>query len=253
MGIEQSRRHLAINSVIAQGLYRLSRLFGEGPMALGDVRWLINRYTHVPLREQVKIWARLICLQPILNAIDRCVPIAAEKLVDLGSGYGLVSLIVGLRRNARIFGIEASAVRLAIAKEAACDLRQVTFECGDVAQMPVPSGDAFLLIDILSFFSDDTQRHILTACADSLNACGVLLIKDNTTVPRWKYRYVNFEESIKRTVGVYGLTTQIPPNHHPPKLWRQLIRNSDLEICDEILIESMVPYPGIIYVCRKPG
>lgn len=253
MGIERRHRHLAVDSVIAQVLYRLSRLFGDGPMSRRDVRWLIRRYAHVPLREQVKVWARLICLQPILKAMDRHVPATAEWLVDLGSGFGLVSLIVGSRRNARILGIEASPVRVAIAKEAARDLRQVTFQCGDAAQMPVPPGDALLLIDILSFFPNDTQRHILAACADSLDARGVLLIKDNTTAPRWKYRYVHFEESIKRTLGVYGVTTQIPPNHHPPELWRQLIRNSDLEICDEILIESIVPYPGIIYVCRKTG
>lgn len=239
--------------MIEKVLYKLSHLFGDGPMVLRDVSWLINRYTHAPFREQVKVWARLICLQPILKAIDRYVPVTAERLVDLGSGYGLVSLIVGLRRNARILGIEASPARFAIAKEAARDLGQVTFQHGDVAQMPVPSGDALLLIDILSFFPGDTQRHILTACADSLNPCGILLIKDNTTVPRWKYRYVNFEERIKRLIGVYGVATQIRPNHHPPEFWRRLIRSANLKICDEMLIESIVPYPGIIYVCQKAG
>ncbi|MDE0184689.1 MAG: class I SAM-dependent methyltransferase [Candidatus Poribacteria bacterium] len=251
MGIERSQRRSAIDSVIAPVLYRLSYLFGEGPMALPDVRWLMNRYTHTAVRERVKIWARLICLQPILKAIDRHVPDTAERLVDLGSGYGLISLMAALRRKARILGIEASPVRVAIAKMAARELGQVTFQCGDVAQIPVPPGDALLLIDILSYFTDETQGQILAACADSLKPGGILLIKDNTTVPQWKYRYVNVEERIKRTVGVYGVTAQIRPNHHPPELWRQLIRSANLEVCDEILIESVVPYPGIIYVCQK--
>lgn len=251
MGIERRQRHIVVDSVIAQVLYRLSRLFGDGPMLRRDVRWLIRRYNHAPLWEQVKIWARLICLQPILKAIDEHVPATAERLVDLGSGYGLISLMVALRRNTRVLGIEASPVRFAIAEEAARDLAQVTFQCGDAAQMPVPSGDVLLLIDILSFFPDEIQRHILTACADSLNACGILLIKDNTTVPRWKYRYVHFEESMKRTLGVYGVSTQTHPNHHSPQMWRQLIRRANLKICDEVLIESIVPYPGIVYVCRK--
>jgi SAM-dependent methyltransferase len=222
-------------------------------MTLQDVRWLINRFRSAPFRDQLKIWARLICLQPILKAIDEHVPVASERLVDLGSGYGIVSLIMGLRRNTTILGIEASPLRFAIAKQAARNLGQVTFQRGDVAQMPVPSGDVLLLIDILSFFPDETQRHILTTCADSLSPRGILLIKDNTTVPRWKYRYVNFEERIKRTIGVYGVSTQIRPNHHPPQLWRQLIRCANLKICDEILIDSVVPYPGIIYVCQKTG
>ena len=252
MGIEPSRRHLAIDRIIAHILYKLSYLFGEGPMALPDVRWLISRYTNASVREQVKIWARLMCLQPILKAIDRHVPVTAERLVDLGSGYGLISLMAALRRKASILGIEASPVRVTIAKEAARGLGQVTFQCGDAAQAPVPPGDALLLIDILSFFTDETQRRILAACADSLKPHGILLIKDNTTVPQWKYRYVNVEERIKRTVGVYGVKTQIRPNHHPPELWRQLIRSANLNICDEILIKSIVPYPGIIYVCQKP-
>jgi len=161
--------------------------------------------------------------------------------------------MAALRRQARILGIEASPVRVAIAKEAARDRGQVTFQCGDVAQTPVPPGDALLLIDILSYFTDETQVQILAACADSLEPSGILLIKDNTTVPQWKYRYVNVEERIKRTVGVYGITAQIRPNHHPPELWRQLICRANLKICDEILIESIVPYPGIIYVCQKMG
>ena len=222
-------------------------------MALADVRWLMNRYTHTAVRERVKIWARLICLQPILKAIDRHVPATAERLVDMGSGYGLISLMAALRREAKILGIEASPVRVAIAKEAARDLGQATFKCGDVAQTPVPPGDVLLLIDILSYFTDETQRQILAASADSLEPRGILLIKDNTTVPNWKYRYVNVEERIKRTVGVYGITTQIRPNHHPPELWRKLIRSANLKVCDEIFVESVVPYPGIIYVCRKSG
>ena len=121
-------------------------------MTLQDVRWIINRFRSAPLREQVKIWARLMCLQPILKAMDRHVPVTSERLVDLGSGYGLISIIIGLRRNATMLGIEASPARLAIAKRAASNLGKVTFQRGDVAQMPIPSGDALLLIDILSFF-----------------------------------------------------------------------------------------------------
>ena len=150
-------------------MYKLSPLFGGGPMTLQDFRQVVGRYASVSLQDRVKIWARLICLQPILKAIDQHIPTTSGRLIDLGCGYGLVSLLVALRRNQRILGVEASPSRFAIANKAAHDLHHVTFQRGDIAQVHVQSGDAILLIDVLYIFSDEIQQQILTNCAHALN------------------------------------------------------------------------------------
>ena len=200
----------------------------------------------------MQVWARLICLQPVLKAIEQHVPHTAERLVDLGSGYGLVSALTALRRKTTVLGIEASPSRLAIARQATTGhIPNVSFQQGDIAQISLPPSDAILLVDVLCLFADDAQAHVLENCADSLCSGGVLLIKDNTTIPRWKYRYTNLEERIKLCLGTYGVRAQMRPNYRTPEAWRHLIANANLKIEEECFIRSIAPYPGVIYLCRK--
>ena len=233
-------------------LYAASRCFGKGPLTRHDFQYITNLYSSLPLTTRMQVWARLICLQPVLKAIEQHVPHTAERLVDLGSGYGLVSTLTALRRKTSVLGIEASLSRLAIARQATTGhIPNVSFQQGDIAQISLPPSDAILLIDVLCLFADDTQAHVLENCADSLCPGGVLLIKDNTTTPRWKYRYTNLEERIKLCLGTYGFRAQMRPNYRTPEAWRHLIANANLKIEEECFIRSIAPYPGVIYFCRK--
>ena len=151
-----------------------------------------------------------------------------------------------------ILGIEASPSRLAIARQATTGhIPNVSFQQGDIAQISLPSSDAVLLIDVLCLLTDDTQAHVLENCANALRADGVLIIKDNTTTPRWKHQYTNLEERVKLWMGTYGVRAQMQPNYRTPDAWRQLITNSNLRIEEERFIRSIAPYPGVIYLCRK--
>lgn len=200
----------------------------------------------------MQVWARLICLQPVLRTIEQHVPHSAERLVDLGSGYGLVSVLTALRRKSTILGIEASLSRLAIARQTtAGHIPNVSFQQGDIAQISVPPSDAILLVDVLCLFADDAQAHVLENCMNALGPGGVLLIKDNTTTPRWKYRYTNLEERIKLWMGTYGVRAQMQPNYRSPDAWRQLITSANLRIEEECFIKWIAPYPGVIYLCRR--
>ncbi len=200
----------------------------------------------------MQVWARLICLQPVMRAIEQHVPHSAERLVDLGSGYGLVSALTALRRESTVLGIEASSSRLAIARQATTGhIPQVSFQQGDIAQISPPPSDAILLIDVLCLFAGDAQAHVLSNCANALSPDGVLLIKDNTTTPGWKYRYTHLEERVKLWIGTYGVRAQMQPNYRAPEAWRRLITNANLRIEEECFIKSIAPYPGVIYLCRK--
>ena len=200
----------------------------------------------------MQVWARLICLQPVMRAIEQHVPHSTKRLVDLGSGYGLVSALTALRRKGAILGIEASPSRLAIARQATTEsIPNVSFQHGDIAQVSLPPSDASLLIDVLCLFADDVQAHVLAICANALRPDGVLLIKDNTTIPRWKHRYTHLEERVKLWLGTYGVRARMQPNYRASEAWRQLITNANLRIEEECFIKAIAPYPGVIYLCRK--
>ena len=200
----------------------------------------------------MQVWARLICLQPVMRAIEQHVPHSTERLIDLGSGYGLVSALTALRRDCTVIGIEASPPRLAISRHATTGIvPNVSFQQGNIAQVLLPPSDAILLIDVLCLFTDDDQAHVLENCANALCTDCVLLIKDNTTTPRWKYKYTHLEERVKLWMGAYGEKALAQPNYRTPDAWRQLITNANLSIEEERFIRSVAPYPGVIYLCRK--
>lgn len=200
----------------------------------------------------MQVWARLICLQPVLRAIEQHVPHSAKRLIDLGSGYGLVSVLTAMRLERAVLGIEASPSRLAIARQAATGhIPNVSFQQGDIAQISLSPSDTLLLIDVLCLFTDGAQGHVLENCANALCPEGVLIIKDNTTTPRWKYRYTVLEERVKLWMGTYGFRAQMQPNYRAPEAWRQLITKANLRIEEEYFITSIAPYPGVIYLCRK--
>ncbi len=233
-------------------LHSVSCCFGEGPLTRQDFRLITQLYSSLPLTARMHVWARLICLQPVFKAIEQHVPLNAERLVDLGSGYGLVSALTALRRKTTILGIEASLSRVAIARQASAGrIEHASFQHGDITQHSFPPCDALLLIDVLCLFADDTQAHVLENCANALRADGVLIIKDNTTTPRWKHQYTNLEERVKLWMGTYGVRAQMRPNYRTPEAWRHLIVNANLNIEEERFIESPAPYPGVIYFCRK--
>lgn len=233
-------------------LYIASRSFGVGPLTRQDFRQVTQLYSSLPLTARMQVWARLICLQPVLEAIEQYVPLDAARLVDLGSGYGLVSALTALRRKNTILGIEASPSRLAIAQQATAGrFQNVSFQYGDISQISLPPSDAILLIDVLCLFANDAQAHVLANCANALCPGGVLLIKENTTIPQWKYRYANLEERVKLWLGTYGVRAQMRPNYRAPEAWRHLVTNTNLKVEEERFIRSIAPYPGVIYLCRR--
>jgi SAM-dependent methyltransferase len=237
--------------LIAKVLHRLSFLFGAGPLTLAEFRQLIDRYKFLPLQRQILVWARLICLQPIIKTLEQWMPSAPGRVADLGSGFGLVSLLVASRHNRPVWGVEASPSRAAISQQAAVNLKNVAFQSGDIVTTEIQPSGVILLIDVLSFFPDEIQQEILTRCGRALTHGGILIIKDNGTIPGWKYRYTNFEEAVKRLMGVYGIKIRKKLNHHSPEGWRRLIQQANLQICEETLISAVAPYPGVIYVCRR--
>ena len=163
----------------------------------------------------------------------------------------MVSQFIAKRYGCPVLGVDASPSRIAVARQASACLEAVKFAHSDIAQFDLPPSQMALLIDVLGFFSDAAQRQLLRRCREALCPDGLLIVKDTTTVPRWKYHYANFEETLKFRLNVYGLKTRRRPNYHALTDWRALLQAAGFEVCEENLIAAIAPYPGVIYVCRR--
>ena len=171
-------------------LYQVSRIFGDGPLTSQDCRQIIDSCSSLSFSDQMRVWTRLICLQPILKAINQHIPKAPGRIVDLGSGYGVLSWLLASSRKQEILGIEVSLPRLSIAQQITKDLPNLNFQHGDIANVTVEPSSTILLIDVLCLFPSETQQHILFSCANSLIDNGTLVLKDNTTTPKWTTRMI---------------------------------------------------------------
>lgn len=251
MPIDIPYKRIAERQMIPHILYQLSRIFGEGPLTSQDCRRITDSCSSLSFSDQMRVWTRLICLQPILKAINQYIPTTPGRIVDLGSGYGVLSRLLASNRKQEILGIEVSLPRLSIAQQITKGIQNLTFQHGDIADIALEPSATILLIDVLCLFPSETQQHILFSCADNLINNGTLILKDNTTIPKWKFHYAHLEERIKLSLGIYSAPTLKQPNYLSPKTWRNLIMRSNLTIRDEFLVKSPAPYPGIIYICQK--
>jgi hypothetical protein len=94
---------------------------------------------------------------------------------------------------------------------------------------------------------------LLSRCYEKLCDNGVVVIKDNCKSPYWKYAYAYIEDVIKTKLGVYGKEV----GENSSRYWEI---DDFLELLGRIgfravaiPLKSHLPYPGVFYVCRKPG
>lgn len=228
-------------------------LFKVKAMSLAEFRQIaaVYRYPGIPLYDRILILARLLCLQPIVTTIRKYLPLLPleGRVLDLGSGYGLVANLLAFEAKIQIIGLEISERRAKVAAQANTNIKgNVEFHCADVSLAPQFSpSDLILALDVMCGFSASDQVEILQKAYKSLNKNGILIVKDTDKSPKWKYYYTYLEELIKVKLGLYK--GQL--NYRSESEFRQLFMQTKFQLIDVVHIHSYTPYPGIIYICRK--
>jgi uncharacterized protein (DUF2062 family) len=115
------------------------------------------------------------------------------ELLDLGTGIGLLPLLLGLLRPAlRVRGVEWDARQARMARQVLSGLASTSVEEADARTHPIGSPNAIAMLDIRHFSSGADARCWLDACAQALAPGGVLLIRElapgRFAVARWLER-----------------------------------------------------------------
>ena len=120
-----------------------------------------------------------------------------------------------------------------------------------IAQFDIPRCDAVLLIDVLYMLPDVVKSKILAGVHESLVDDGLLFVKDTNKGPCWQYAYTYLEECLKINLGVGGHKSRRTPEYKSHDEFKSLFRELGFSLIEAIKIKSIMPYPGILYVCRK--
>ena len=180
----------------------------------------------------------------ILSLIESYLP-KSGKLMDIGCGFGLFSLFFKLKsKNRHIVGVDINPKRIDQANKAAqsLHLENIEFFCKNAADFELTHLDGIVILDLLHHISPFDKWKLLETCYQKLNSGGVLVIKDITTLPLWKYLF-NYLMDIL-VVGrepVYYL-------HHQD--FEIMLRKIGFSVSFQ-LINDWLPYPHILLICKK--
>jgi ubiquinone/menaquinone biosynthesis C-methylase UbiE len=150
-------------------------------------------------------------LRSILTPYDRMASVlpARGRVLDLGSGHGLLAFALSLSSHEReIIGIDHDADRVRIAEAAALRLpvgSRPGFEVGDLKEKlwSFPSGSltGIAMIDILHYFDPPSQQFLVSQAARVLAPGGVLAVREIDSDNGVKAALNRFYERVATGVG----------------------------------------------------
>jgi SAM-dependent methyltransferase len=118
------------------------------------------------------------------------------------------SLLAALEDERSVVGLDVDGAKIAYGQMAAERARALGADCVLEVAAPgeLPDGpwDAIAIVDVLYLLDADVQRALLSACADALVPGGTLLVKEVDVVPKFKFRWNVFQETL--AVKVLGIT-----------------------------------------------
>jgi 1-acyl-sn-glycerol-3-phosphate acyltransferase len=101
------------------------------------------------------------------------------NIVDVGCGYGFLSLMLGLMSKEReITGIDYDNEKINIANNCVSKNERTAFIHADVTQYAFTNADAFIINDVLHYLKPGQQVALIENCVNKLNKNGVMIIRD---------------------------------------------------------------------------
>lgn len=147
-----------------QTLERATALYRAAPRR-GHRHYARIKYTMDPLYRQIA---------ELLGAPD-----GPRTVVDLGTGLGMLPVLLALRGQAdRIVGVDWDGAKIDSGTRAAAQLPAVELRRGDIRECELPRADVVVLADVLHYWPLATQGQLLERAVAALAPRGELVIRD---------------------------------------------------------------------------
>jgi 2-polyprenyl-3-methyl-5-hydroxy-6-metoxy-1,4-benzoquinol methylase len=131
------------------------------------------------------------------------------RVLEVGCGHGLFSSYLALQsREREVHGVDLDTEKIDKARVAASRATargaSVSFTVAPSGAVPRGPWSAIAIIDVLYLLDPPGQRRLIAECAAQLAPGGVLVLKEMSFEPRWKFRWNTLQETL--AVRVLGIT-----------------------------------------------
>ena len=171
------------------------------------------------------------------------------KIVDVGCGYGFLSLMLSFKSNKRtILGIDYDDEKIEIAANCISKSDAVNFAVADVTQFNYEPADAFIISDVLHYLNETQQTELISKCAMQLNDNGIMIIRDADADKKQRHWGTRYTEFFSTNSG-FNKTKQDGLHFTSSSLIKNALNQFpfiDYEVLDNTKLTS-----NIIFVARK--
>lgn len=209
-----------------------------------QIRRIIASYSSPVIRAYSRVRFTIL-RQSFLEEIGQYLPEEGE-ILDLGCGFGLFSLYFALLEPRRtLTGVDIDERRINYARRSAAALRlpNARYDACDVLEWRTERRfDAIYMLDLLHHLPQESVPGFLAAAAALLKPGGAMIVKDVATTPRWKMWF---------TLALDRLMVGREPIHYwAPAELRAMLRSLGFDVKTHRM-PDVLPYPHIVYVCRR--
>ena len=145
-----------------------------------------TRFLRIYVRSKIRA-------DPVYAAVFERIGEGSEPLLDIGCGIGILALYLRARGfRAPIRGVDNDHRKVAIARSVMPEA--TTFSVAD-ARAAIDSAGTIVLLDLLHYFREEEQAHILASAARSATT---VIIRDAIRDGSWRYRLTYLQEMFAR-------------------------------------------------------
>lgn len=124
------------------------------------------------------------------------------KIVDVGCGYGFLSLMLGFMSKEReITGIDYDEEKINIATHCVSKNASTNFIHADVTQFEFSESDGFIINDVLHYLKPEEQVALIKNCVNKLNKNGVMIIRDADADKKQRHMGTRYTEFFSTNSG----------------------------------------------------
>jgi len=164
----------------------------------------------------------LLC--PYLE-IEHQIPQSATCL-DVGCGFGLLGNLLSISSHKRyVVGIDIDNRRIETAQKTIGKRGNIEFIYHDLLDIKKRLFDVITFVDVLHHMSNEIKEKIIKKSVSLLSPGGILLIKDVTDRPRWKYLYNYLFDNSTR---IFKITKGNRCSYLNAKGFQRLLKNHGL-------------------------